>query len=403
MVTLRPMAAQIAGQEIGVVAATNGMLGEATQVVSRRKSRPALARSSDGAAFLHRAALLVGNAEDRVSDALMPRSPLAPVKDFSPLQDGLARIEHADGSREIRLLYSDRGSSRGLGLTVQQRVLLHGRSDLDDFVFVEYAFTAGEQALMDLRWGLALDWEMPSGGAGEAHLDERFVSIAGGAGIRVESSVEGAGAGVAGLIFLGEAHEVGLGSMLEWASADEAGWKIPSDFQATASDPVLWAAMQPGEHQSLERTGSRVAVVSARLGDLERGQTRTVTVALSIARDAGELEARLQAARVAFEAGLEGLDPAALEDSIVRFSHNPFSSATELSFALAAAGRVRVDVYDLRGRHVRSLLDASRRAGVHRLGWNGQDDQGASVASGVYFVRLQTASRTESRAVTRVR
>ena len=67
---------------------------------------------------------------------------------------------------------------------------------------------------------------------------------------------------------------------------------------------------------------------------------------------------------------------------------NPFNPRVELSFALATAGAVRVEVFDVRGRLVKTLEDAALPVGEHRLVWEGEDDAGVAVASGVYFARF---------------
>lgn len=67
---------------------------------------------------------------------------------------------------------------------------------------------------------------------------------------------------------------------------------------------------------------------------------------------------------------------------------NPFNPRVELSFALAKGGVVRVEVYDVRGRRVKTLQDQSLPVGEHRLIWDGDDDAGVAVASGVYFARF---------------
>jgi hypothetical protein len=68
---------------------------------------------------------------------------------------------------------------------------------------------------------------------------------------------------------------------------------------------------------------------------------------------------------------------------------NPFNPTTTLRFDLARAGSVALDVYDAQGRHVRTLLRAGRaEVGPHHVVWDGRDDVGRLVASGVYHARL---------------
>jgi hypothetical protein len=68
---------------------------------------------------------------------------------------------------------------------------------------------------------------------------------------------------------------------------------------------------------------------------------------------------------------------------------NPFNPHTRLRFTVPRDCRVRLDVYDVEGRHVRSLMNEQRTAGKHEVAWLGDDNTGKPVAGGVYFCRLE--------------
>jgi len=74
--------------------------------------------------------------------------------------------------------------------------------------------------------------------------------------------------------------------------------------------------------------------------------------------------------------------------SLVGNYPNPFNPETVIRFTLAHAEVVAVDVYNIRGQKVRSLAGGMYEAGVHNVVWNGRDDDGRSVGSGVYFYRM---------------
>ena len=82
---------------------------------------------------------------------------------------------------------------------------------------------------------------------------------------------------------------------------------------------------------------------------------------------------------------------------------NPFSPATQFALVLPEAGRVRLVVYDLRGRVVATILDEYRRPGELISRWDGLNDQGRPVAAGVYFARLEQAGHSDVRKVVVVR
>lgn len=69
---------------------------------------------------------------------------------------------------------------------------------------------------------------------------------------------------------------------------------------------------------------------------------------------------------------------------------NPFNPSTTIQFALPYDARIQLTVYDVTGREVARLADGERSAGTHRVSWDGANRDGAAVASGVYFYRLET-------------
>ncbi len=72
-------------------------------------------------------------------------------------------------------------------------------------------------------------------------------------------------------------------------------------------------------------------------------------------------------------------------------SPNPFNPSTIMTFTSEAGGPVTLMVYDILGRHVNTLFSGDAASGVHQLTWNGDDESGRPVASGVYFGRLAGA------------
>ena len=76
--------------------------------------------------------------------------------------------------------------------------------------------------------------------------------------------------------------------------------------------------------------------------------------------------------------------------TILRSSYpNPFNPATTIEYALAAKTKVTLAIYDVGGRRLRVLLQGTEvEAGVHKIGWDGRNDRGKLVASGIYFCHL---------------
>lgn len=69
---------------------------------------------------------------------------------------------------------------------------------------------------------------------------------------------------------------------------------------------------------------------------------------------------------------------------------NPFNPTTTISWQLPVASQVELTIYNLLGQKIRTLVDGRQPAGFHQVEWDGRDDAGRQVASGVYFYRLTT-------------
>jgi hypothetical protein len=79
---------------------------------------------------------------------------------------------------------------------------------------------------------------------------------------------------------------------------------------------------------------------------------------------------------------------------------NPFNPTTTIRFELATAADVTLRIYDVSGRLVRTLVDESMPQARHDVTWNGLNDAGAQVASGVYFYRLTAGDFMQVRKMT---
>jgi len=80
--------------------------------------------------------------------------------------------------------------------------------------------------------------------------------------------------------------------------------------------------------------------------------------------------------------------PRPLPDALIWNFPNPFNPDTAISFSLASGRSVSIAVYNALGQKVRTLVDGPRAAGKHTVRWDGHDDAGRSVSSGVYFCTM---------------
>lgn len=73
---------------------------------------------------------------------------------------------------------------------------------------------------------------------------------------------------------------------------------------------------------------------------------------------------------------------------------NPFNPETTISYGLPNDSKVELMIYNVKGQLVKTLVNDVVPAGSHSVVWNGKDESGRSVASGIYFYRLTTDKKT---------
>lgn len=92
-------------------------------------------------------------------------------------------------------------------------------------------------------------------------------------------------------------------------------------------------------------------------------------------------------------------DIASIRPRLFAPAPNPFQRSASIRYELQRASDVRLDVYDLAGRRVRTLVSGTVSVGTHTIAWNGMDDGGRRVSPGVYLLRLEAAGTRESRRI----
>ena len=76
---------------------------------------------------------------------------------------------------------------------------------------------------------------------------------------------------------------------------------------------------------------------------------------------------------------------------------NPFNPITKMNYALPMRSRVVISIYNVLGQEVVTILDQVEDYGYHTVSWNGTDDYGRPMASGVYFSRMMTSTFSKTK------
>jgi hypothetical protein len=76
---------------------------------------------------------------------------------------------------------------------------------------------------------------------------------------------------------------------------------------------------------------------------------------------------------------------------------NPFNPETTISFNIAEAGKVNVEIFNTKGQKVKTLANEEMTSGNHSLIWDGTDSNNTQVSSGVYFYKVSHNGNTETK------
>jgi len=82
---------------------------------------------------------------------------------------------------------------------------------------------------------------------------------------------------------------------------------------------------------------------------------------------------------------------------------NPFNPETTIGYQLPEASRVILNIYNLLGQQVRTLVDKDQAAGYHIVPWDGKDARGQNLTSGIYMYQIKVGSFVASRKLVLIR
>lgn len=165
----------------------------------------------------------------------------------------------------------------------------------------------------------------------------------------------------------------------------ELAWEIVSDDVVTGYRLVR-VDLKTNRSQLLPRMGMLDPAAREFVDDTV-GRASEYSYTLLVSRENGD-DVVSQTLRVRTAAG---------RNELLQNHPNPFNPATRIDYSVAEPGRVTLEVFDAAGRRVRTLVDAVQEAGANFSVWDGRDDRGVPVATGVYLYRLRTATFSDSK------
>ncbi len=366
----------IADHDIGNVAFTIsnfGQYGLALTALNEIWDGEGFRTPQYGANLLFEGALLIGDGPTRVSNGARDENQLL-GDDFVAVSDIEIFEPGSFADQEYHTSYSDDNAMIPLRIDVEQKSYAFSSDPDDDYIITEYTITnTGDETLEGVLVAHFEDWDMPWNVA----IDK---------------------------VNFDRSRNLGY----QYNGDDYRGQQVLSDmgifsFMALKNDihvypPYFtledkWSYMNAGIVDTAITVSTDCSIIIT-TGPYDIGLGESVVAAFAILGGDGleDLQANADAAaeRYASRTSIgdtDGNRPVAFELS--QNYPNPFNAATVLNFAITQPGQVKLDVYNLLGQHVETLVDGHYDAGQYTISWNA-----GNLPSGVYFARLESQERT---------
>jgi hypothetical protein len=172
---------------------------------------------------------------------------------------------------------------------------------------------------------------------------------------------------------------------------------VESDELATVV--VTYSAGNDNLQQVVSAAPQRVHLIT--LTDLLPGTTYTLTILLHDM--AGNVSKTVEQVITTKAIIVSVTDAVPTKFALNQNAPNPFNPSTTIQFSVAKSTPVILAIYSTTGQLIRTLVDGAMTAGTHQITWDGTDNTGRSVASGIYLYRLRTSDQVASKRLTLVR
>ncbi len=309
------------------------------------------------------------------------------VSDIDP--NGRVRdLGALDSDQTFAAVFTDGGHASPKPLLVEQTTMAFGLPENDQFVILQYELTNnGPEPLPELFNGVFCDFDIGDSGANLGGTDSS----------RNLSYLYEDGGTYVGMALLGEADSAQNVTVINNpfyvypTSAIEDGNKMRM-LRGLISDPV---GPTPDDWSAL--TSSVVSL------DADGGQA-IVAYALVIGEGLAAIQAAVDAANAAYDTTTP-IDP----DKPVKVfrlaqnAPNPFNPETEIKYIVPVEGQVDLAVYNLHGARVRTLVNEIMPAGEQSVLWDGRNEAGNRVPSGMYFYKYVSGGQSVAKKMTLIK
>ena len=333
---------------------------------------------------LFEAGLLIGTSQDQISDCI--RNDLDGFEEDFVEEEGTYLNINTPGSitsEEGTAILNDSGADNPIGIRIKQKSYADEGFETRNGILFRYTLVnENNTEITGLYAGVFFDWDVVDDTVNSAHYDadRQMVYV---------QDQEASPTRFAGTMLL----NVGLGANIDALYND-------SDGVHQYSDQSKWMHMSGGVNDESAMNADVSTYTGIGPVDIAAGDTVTFSIAVIAASSVYELEYAAGEIRnfwdTHFPEELGNKDETDLPQVYALHQNypNPFNPVTSIRYDIPETANVRVDVYSILGQKVKTLVSGTHQPGFYSVQWNGTNDMGKPLASGMYIYRIHSTEFT---------
>ena len=347
-----------------------------------------------GINWLFEGGLVIGVGENTILSSVRNQEPLTQDNDYERVPGSKFGILPGSVTTENGLvILNDSNEGGPVGVRIHQESYADRGTDNTNFIILRYILSQTDingPTLNDMYIGLFMDWDLTTGGDFARYDASRRLGM-------VQSHRE--------------SPVIVLGTKLLSSRAGVSYRSIQNSeiFDSRAggdgfTDEEKWDFLSGGiQTESVDDDDVSTLIASGPY-QLVPGESIEVAFALLAARSVENMHLFSDNAQRLWEQTIGGVDPNPVsvetQGEVIAFElesayPNPATAGAHIRFSIPQGGHTQLEVFDVLGRKIRTLLDTQVLAGVHTIYWDGNNEVGSSVSNGTYMYRL-TVSASES-------